>query len=48
MEQHESLGDRAVAIASALAILIVVAFGAEPGTDARPHSITAAAHNAPR
>ena len=36
MDHHRSLGDRAVAIASALAILFAVAFGAEPARETHP------------
>jgi hypothetical protein len=36
MDHYRSLGDRAVAIACAAAILFAVAFGAEPTRDTRP------------
>jgi hypothetical protein len=36
MNWHSSLGDRAVAIASALAFLFVIAFGAEPALESNP------------
>jgi hypothetical protein len=48
MQQHTSLGDRAVAIASALAILMVMAFGGEPAVDAHPQPNVATAHDAAR
>ncbi len=35
MNTHHSLGDRAVAIAAALAILFVAMFGAEPAPSAQ-------------
>jgi hypothetical protein len=44
MNRYSSLGDRAVAIASALAFLFAMAFGAEPPPDA--HSTVA--HRAAR
>jgi hypothetical protein len=42
MNQHHSLGDRAVAIASALALLFAIAFGSEPAPDANAPGIAAA------
>ena len=36
MDYYRSLGDRAVAIACAAAILFAVAFGAEPARDTHP------------
>ena len=36
MDHNRSLGDRAVAIASALALLFAAAFGAEPATATNP------------
>ena len=36
MDHHRSLGDRAVAIASALALLFALAFGAEPALESNP------------
>ena len=36
MNWHSSLGDRAVAIASALAFLFVIAFGSEPAREPDP------------
>ena len=36
MDYHCSLGDRAVAIACAAAILFALAFGAEPARDTHP------------
>ena len=44
MDYYRSLGDRAVAIACAAAILLAVAFGAEPARDSHPHP----AHRAAR
>jgi hypothetical protein len=44
MNGHHSLGDRAVAIASALALLFVIAFGAEPARESSPQ----VAHRAAR
>jgi hypothetical protein len=48
MNGYNSLGDRAVAIASALAILFAVAFGSEPAPDANPPGKVAAAHRTAR
>ncbi|HTO48886.1 MAG TPA: hypothetical protein VML91_14695 [Burkholderiales bacterium] len=36
MDHHRSLGDRAVAIACAAAILFAVAFGSEPARETPP------------
>ena len=36
MDHHRSLGDRAVAIVCAAAILFAVAFGAEPTRETHP------------
>jgi hypothetical protein len=36
MNWHSSLGDRAVAIASALAFLFAMAFGSEPARESNP------------
>ncbi len=48
MNCHSSLGDRAVAIASAFALLFAIAFGAEPAPDANPPPGLAAVHRAAR
>lgn len=48
MNWHGSLGDRAVAIASALAFLFVIAFGSEPARESYPPGGITEAHRAAR
>ena len=48
MNWHSSLGDRAVAIASALAFLFAMAFGSEPARESDPPRGMTAAHRAAR
>jgi hypothetical protein len=48
MNGYHSLGDRAVAIASALAFLFAIAFGAEPARESDPPRGITAAHRTAR